>query len=192
MLALDSVTSTISLAQFIGCTSSKHLRRLSYPYCANLILALGTAWCGRRTVTAEIQTSSILVRVARIWSVRIVGLLQRSLKSPSRKASRVRIPDAPPYMTKIKVPNEWAALANELLADLVKLKKREIFSTLDVLWIIEKQGQLQVAYRLEQDIDELYEVISNIIKYYEKHMQAISFTKTSNIQGNTGGSCSAF
>lgn len=95
-------------------------------------------------------------------------------------------------MTKINVPNEWAVLANELLADLVKLKNREIFSTLDVLWIIEKQGQLQVAYRLEQDIDELYEVISNIIKYYEKHMQAISFTKTSNIQGNTGGSCSAF
>lgn len=191
MLALDSVTSTISLAQFIGCTSSKHLRLLSYPYYANLILALRENRLIRQPVTLE-KRVRVSLKPPKIWSVRIVGLLQRSLKSPSRKASRVRIPDAPPYMTKINVPNEWAVLANELLADLVKLKNREIFSTLDVLWIIEKQGQLQVAYRLEQDIDELYEVISNIIKYYEKHMQAISFTKTSNIQGNTGGSCSAF
>ena len=95
-------------------------------------------------------------------------------------------------MTKIKVPTEWLELANELLTDLVKLKNREMFSTLDVLWIVEKHGQLQVAYRLEPDVDELYEIIMNIIKYYEKHMQAISFTKTSNIQGNTGGDCSAF
>ena len=192
MLTLDLVTSTISLAQSIGCTSSEHLRRLSYPYCANLILALGTAWCGRRTVTAEIQTSSILVRVARIWSVRIVGLLQRSLNPPSRKASRVRIPDAPPDMTKINVPKEWAASANELLATLHGLKDQKDFETLNILWIVEKNGDLQLAYRLEPDIDELYDVIHDIIIKYKERMQATPFSKTGNIQSNTGGDCSAF
>lgn len=95
-------------------------------------------------------------------------------------------------MTKIKVPQEWLELANELLNDLNRLKEREDFSSLCVLWIIEKNGQLQVAYRLEPDVDEFYEVIHNIIKCYEKLMQAINFTKTSNIQGITGGDCSAF
>jgi hypothetical protein len=91
-------------------------------------------------------------------------------------------------MTRIKVPNEWLPLANELLADLNLLKKQKVYETLEVLWIVEKDGHLKVAYRLEPDVDELYEVIMNIIKYYEKHMQAISFNKTSNIQGRTGGS----
>jgi hypothetical protein len=91
-------------------------------------------------------------------------------------------------MTRIKVPNEWLPLANELLADLNLLKKQKVYETLEVLWIVEKDGHLKVAYRLEPDVDELYEVIMNIIKYYEKHMQAISFIKTSNIQGRTGGS----
>lgn len=95
-------------------------------------------------------------------------------------------------MTKINVPNEWLELANELFADLTLLKKRKVFETLNVLYIREREGHLRVAYELEPDVDELYEVIHNILKYYEKLMQAISFTKTSNIQGNTGGSCTAF
>ena len=96
------------------------------------------------------------------------------------------------FMTKVNVPNEWLELANELLADLTLLKKRKVFETLNVLYIREREGHLRVVYELEPDVDELYEVISNIIKYYENLMQAISFTKTSNIQGNTGGRCTAF
>lgn len=95
-------------------------------------------------------------------------------------------------MTKINVPNEWLELANELLADLILLKKRKVFETLNVLYIREREGHLRVAYELEPDVNELYEVIMNIIKDYEKRMQLSSFTKTSNIQSNTGGSCTAF
>lgn len=83
-------------------------------------------------------------------------------------------------------------LTKELLAALNKLKAKKDFETLEVLFIKEKDNQLIVAYQLKPDVDELYEVIHNIIEEYEKQMQAISFTKTSNIQNNTGGSCSAF
>lgn len=95
-------------------------------------------------------------------------------------------------MTKINVPNEWLELANELLTELNFLKTRKVFETLNVLYIREREGHLRVAYEFEPDVDELYEVIMNIIRHYDKLMQAISFTKTSNIQGNTGGICSAF
>ena len=95
-------------------------------------------------------------------------------------------------MIKPNVPDEWSLLAYELLADLNKLKSQKDFETLNILYIREKDGHLRVAYELEPDVNELYEVIMNIIKDYEKLMQAISFTKTSNIQGNTGGDCSAF
>jgi hypothetical protein len=93
---------------------------------------------------------------------------------------------------KITVPNEWMPLTARMLAELTTLKKQKDFETLNILYVREKEGHLRVAYELEPDVDELYEVIMNIIKYYEKLMQAISFTKTSNIQGNTGGSCTAF
>ena len=88
----------------------------------------------------------------------------------------------------IKVPDEWLPLANELLAHLNLLKINKDYETLEVLWIVEKEGHLKVAYKLEPDVDELYEVIMNIIKDYEKRMQAtISFTKTSNdFQGIEG------
>ena len=93
----------------------------------------------------------------------------------------------------IKVPDEWLPLANKLLSHLNLLKINKDYETLEVLWIVEKDGHLKVAYRLEPDVDELYEVIMNIIKDYEKRMQtAISFNKTSNIQGRTGGSSTAF
>lgn len=92
----------------------------------------------------------------------------------------------------IKVPKEWLPLAKSLLADLNSLKKQKEFETLNVLYILERDGHLRVAYKLEPDVDELYEVLMTIIKNYEKHMQAISFNKTSNIQGNTGGSSTAF
>ena len=95
-------------------------------------------------------------------------------------------------MTKINVPNEWAVLANELLATLNELKDRKDFEALNILWIVEKNGDLQLAYRLEPDIDELYDIIHDIIIKYKKHMQAIPFSKTGNIQSNTGGDCSAF
>lgn len=95
-------------------------------------------------------------------------------------------------MTKINVPNEWLELANSLLEELTFLKKRKAFTGLNILYVREKDGHLRVAYEFEPDVDELYEVIMNIIRHYEKLMQAISFTKTSNIQGNTGGICSAF
>ena len=49
-----------------------------------------------------------------------------------------------------------------------------------------------MLYILEPDIDKLYEIIFNIIEEAEKNMQAISFTKTSNIQINSGGDCSTF
>lgn len=93
---------------------------------------------------------------------------------------------------KILVPNEWVSLTARMLAELTNLKKQKDFETLNILYVREKDGHLRVAYELEPDVDELYEVIMNIIKDYEKLMQAISFTKTSNIQGNTGGSCTAF
>lgn len=92
----------------------------------------------------------------------------------------------------IKVPQEWLPLAKDLLARLNWLTRDKEYETLRVLWIVEKDGHLKVAYRLEPDVDKLYEVIMNIIKDYEKRMQAISFTKTSNIQGNTGGNGAAF
>lgn len=95
-------------------------------------------------------------------------------------------------MIKPNVPKEWADTAYALLVDLELLKQQKDFETLNILYVREKEGHLRVAYELEPDVDELYEVIMNIIKYYEKLMQAISFTKTSNIQGNTGGSCTAF
>lgn len=95
-------------------------------------------------------------------------------------------------MTKITVPEPWYPLAVSMLEELKKLKKQKDFETLNILYAREKEGQLSVAYEFEPDIDELYEIIHNIFKHYEKRMQAISFTKTSNIQGNTGGSCSAF
>ena len=95
-------------------------------------------------------------------------------------------------MTKINVPDEWKLLAYELLADLNCLKKRKAFETLNILYVREKEGNLRVAYELEPDVDELYEAIMNIIRHYENLMQATSFTKTSNIQGNTGGSRTAF
>jgi hypothetical protein len=98
----------------------------------------------------------------------------------------------PRRSTMIKVPNEWLKLAKELLANLNWLKKDKDYETLQVLWIVEKDGHLKVAYRLEPDVDELYEVIMNIIKDYEKRMQAISFNKTSNIQDRTGGNSTAF
>jgi CRISPR/Cas system endoribonuclease Cas6 (RAMP superfamily) len=93
---------------------------------------------------------------------------------------------------KITVPNEWMPLTARMLAELTTLKKQKDFETLNILYVREKEGHLRVAYELEPDVDELYEVIHNILKHYEKLMQAISSTKTSNIQGNTGGSCTAF
>ena len=92
----------------------------------------------------------------------------------------------------IKVPDEWLPLAHELLANLYVLARIKEFETLKILYIRERCGHLRVAYELEPDVDELYEVIMNIIKDYEKRMQAISFIKTSNIQGNTGGNGVAF
>lgn len=79
-----------------------------------------------------------------------------------------------------------------MLEDLKKLKKQKDFETLNILYVREKEGHLIVAYELEPDVDELYEIIHNILKHYEKLMQATPFTKTSNIQGNAGGSCTAF
>lgn len=93
---------------------------------------------------------------------------------------------------KIAVPYEWGCLTRELLVELNLLKKQKDFETLNILYVREQDGQLTVAYEFEPDIDELYEIIHNILKHYEKRMQAISFTKTSNIQGNIGGVCSAF
>lgn len=95
-------------------------------------------------------------------------------------------------MTKIKVPNEWATLANELLATLNGLKDQKDFKTLNVLWIAEKNGDLQLAYRLEPDIDELYDVIHDIIIKYKERMQVIPFSKTGNIQNSSGGDYSAY
>ena len=93
---------------------------------------------------------------------------------------------------KITVPNEWMPLTARMLAELTTLKKKKDFETLNILYVREKEGHLRVAYELEPDVDELYEIIHNIFKHYEKLMQATSFTKTSNIQGNTGGSRIAF
>lgn len=96
-------------------------------------------------------------------------------------------------MTKINVPNEWAVLADELLTTLTGLKDQKDFETLNILWIIaEENGDLQLAYLLEPDIDELYAVIHDIIIKYKERMQAIPFSKTGNIQNSSGGDYSAY
>ena len=152
-------------------------------------MEVGTAWSGRHTVTVDIQRGSLPLTFASLershsWS---------SAGNSKFPKSKGFLGSNPSRSTMIKVPDEWLPLANRLLAHLNLLKINKDFETLNVLYIRERNGHLRVAYELEPDVDELYEVIMNIIKDYEKRMQTtISFNKTSNIQGSTGGSSTAF
>ena len=95
-------------------------------------------------------------------------------------------------MTKINVPDEWNNYAQELVRDLEHLRFIPGYQTLVIDKIEERNKELFVMFYLDEDQDYLYEVIINKIRKAEINMQATSFTKTSNIQGNTGGSRTAF